>query len=103
MGSCFSKKYIAKDNFHAEPDAYHECPQEATPGGDTAEMKLEKLKLESALIINIDDKLKMVKEETGFVGPGGTQLYKMRNLTVKGEGLVLEDSVAQIGTVECEK
>ena len=103
MGNCFSRKYISKDNFHAEPDVYQDCPQEATPGGDTAEIKAEKLKNECALSIKIDDKLKMVKEETGFIGPGGTQLFKMKNLTTNSEGLVLEDSVAKVGTVECEK
>jgi len=103
MGNCCAQKYVSKDIFHAEADVYQACTQVATPGGDTAEIKAEKLKNESALTINIDDKLKMVKEDTGLIGPGGTQLYKMKNLTTKAEGLVLADSVAKVGTVECEK
>ena len=51
----------------------------------------------------MDDRLKMIKENTGLIGPGGTALYKMRNLVTNTEGLVLADSVAKKGTVECEK
>ena len=99
-----SELYIAKDTFQAEPGAFMECIQENDSTGVlTGDVKSESLKVEVALKITMDDKLKMIKEKTGLVGPGGTALYKMRNLETNTEGLVLADSVAKKDTMECEK
>ena len=96
--------YIAKDTFQPSDDVFKECEQKDDPkGGATADVKSKQLKDQVALSITMDDKLKMITEETGFVGPGGTKLHKMKNLITKKEGLVLADSVAKVGTVECEK
>ena len=105
MGNIFSRKqYIAKDTFQPDIDVFNDCQQEDDPrGGVTADAKSAQLKVEFALTITMDDKLKMITEETGFIGPGGTALFKMKNLATKKEGLVLADSVAKIGTVGCEK
>ena len=100
--SIFSDVYIAKDTFQAEPGVFKDCIQK-DDGVVTAAVKSEKLKVEVALNFNMDEKLKMKKEHTGLVGPGGIALYKMRNLVTNMEGLVLADSVAKKGTVECEK
>ena len=72
-------------------------------GDPDAQKKADQLKIENPLRINVDDKLKMINDDTGLLGPGGTKLYKMKNLVSKEVGLVLADSVAKIGTVECEK
>ena len=102
--SICSEVYIAKDTFQAEPDVFKECIQENDSHGVvTKDVKSEKLKVEVALSITMDDKLKMISEKTGLVGPGGTALYKMKNLSTNTEGLVLADSVAKKGTVECQK
>ena len=96
--------YVAKDTFQCDPDVFRDCIQEDDPhGGVTADVKSDELKVEPGLNFFIDDKLKMLTEETGLVGPGGTALYKMRNLTTTKEGLVLADLVAKLGTLECEK
>ena len=71
--------------------------------GEKKESKLERLKKEYALAFTHDDKLKMIQDNTQLQGPGGTALYKMKNLKTKKEGLILADSVAKVGTVECEK
>ena len=102
--SICSDVYIAKDTFQAEPGVFKDCIQKNDSRGVvTAAVKSEKLKVEVALNITMDDRLKMIKENTGLIGPGGTALYKMRNLVTNTEGLVLADSVAKKGTVECEK
>ena len=104
MGCCFGKEYISKETFNPTPDLFADCPEVDTPnGGDKAEVKAEALKKEVALNILLDQKLEMVKEDTGFIGAGGTKLYLMRNVLTKDEGLVQADSVAKVGTVECEK
>ena len=105
MGNVLSgKQYIAKDSFQPDIDVFQDCVQEDDKvGGVTADMKSDQLKVEVALAITMQDKLKMVKEHTGLVGPGGTRLFKMRNLATKKEGLVLEDAVAKIGSVSCEE
>ena len=96
--------HIAKDTFHPKPDVFKDCIQENDPRtGVTADVKSKQLKVEVALSITINDKMKMIKENTRLVGPGGTPLFKMKNLSTKKEGLVLADSVARIGTVECEE
>ena len=94
--------YIAKDTFNPDTDIFKDCIQTDDPH-ETADVKLNKLKEEDALSITMDDKLKMVKKETGFVGPTGTALFKMKNLATKKEGLVQANSVAKVGTMECEK
>ena len=96
--------YIAKDTFQPSSDVFKDCIQKDDPkGGATADVKSKQLKEQDALSICMDDKLKMITEETGLEGPGGTRLHKMKNLVTKKEGLVLADSVAKLGTVECEK
>ena len=100
--SIFSDVYIAKDTFQAESGVFKDCIQK-DDSVVTAAVKSEKLKVEVALNFNMDEKLKMKKEHTGLVGPGGIALYKMRNLTTTKEGLVLADLVAKLGTLECEK
>ena len=96
--------YIAKDTFQPSDDVFKDCEQKDDPkGGATADVKVKQLKELVALSITMDGKLKMIKEETGLEGPGGTKLYIMKNLVTKKEGLVLVDSVAKEGTVECEK
>ena len=106
MGNVFSRKqYIAKDTFLPDIDIFQDCVQEDDPrgGGLTADAKSAQLKVEMALSFTMEDKLKMMLEETGLIGPGGTALFKMRNLATKKEGLILADSVAKIGSVGCEK
>ena len=96
--------YIAKDTFQPSADVFKDCEQKDDPkGGATADVKSKQLKEQDALSITMDDKLKMITEETGLIGPGGTALFKMKNLATKKEGLVLADYVAKIGTVGCEK
>ena len=96
--------YIAKDTFQPSADVFKDCEQKDDPkGGATADVKSKQLKEQDALSITMDDKLKMIKEDTGLEGHGGTRLHKMKNLSTKKEGLVLTDSVAKLGTVECEK
>ena len=98
---CKANNYIAKETFTPTEDAFHDLPlQEGDPD---AQKKADQLKIEKPLKVTIDDKLKMIQEDTGLLGPGGTPLYKMRNLTTKEMGLVLADAVARCGTVECEK
>ena len=105
MGCCCSRsEYKAKETLYPDLDIFADCPQEDTPnGGEKKESKEERLKKEIALQIDIEGKLKMLKEDTGLVGHGGVKLFKMRNLASKKEGLVQADSVAKIGTVECEE
>jgi hypothetical protein len=96
--------YIAKDTFQAEPGVFKDCIQEDdSRAGVSAHVKSQQLKAEVALSITIYDQMKMIKEKTGLIGPGGTALLKMRNLATNTEGLVLADSIAKKGTVECEK
>ena len=103
MGNTLGKNtYIAKDTFHPDTDIFRDCAQKDDPH-DTAEVKSNKLKAEDALSITVDDKLKMVEKETGFLGPGETALFKMKNLATKKEGLVQSNAVAKVGTDECEK
>ena len=107
MGNLFSRaQYVAKDTFNPPIDIFSDCEQEDSTkekGGEKKESKLERLKKEYALAFTHDDKLKMIQENTQLQGPGGTALYKMKNLKTKKEGLILADSVAKVGTVECEK
>ena len=96
--------YMAKNTFQPSADIFKECMQKDDPeGGNTADVKSKQLKEQDALGITMDDKLKMINKETGLEGPGGTQLYKMKNLVTKKVGLVFADSVAKLGTIECEK
>ena len=107
MGNLFSRaQYIAKDTFNPPIDIFAECEQEDSgkeKGGEKKESKAERLKKEFALEFQMDDKLKMIHEDTQLQGPGGTALFKMKNLSSKKEGLILAESVAKVGTVECEK
>ena len=102
MGNCVaSTQFIANETFHPAEDAFHDLPlQKDDPD---AEKHAEQLKIEKPLKITLDDKLKMIIEDTGLLGPGGSRLYKMKNLATGQTGLVMSDTVAQIGTVECEK
>ena len=107
MGNIFSRaQYIAKETFDPPEDMFAHCEQESSSiemGGERKEEKKERLKKETALAFSIDDTLKMINENTQLQGPGGTALFKMKNLKTKKEGLILADSVAKVGTVECEK
>ena len=107
MGNIFSRaQYIAKETFDPLEDMFAHCEQEnstAEKGGEKKEAKKERLKKEIALAFSMDDTLKMINENTQLQGPGGTALFKMKNLKTKKEGLILADSVAKVGTVECEK
>ena len=107
MGNLFSRaQYIAKDTLDPPIDIFSDVEQEDSPkdkGGEKKEVKAERLKKEHALAFTMDDKLKMIDDNTRLQGPGGTALYKMKNLKTKKEGLILSDSVAKVGTVECEK
>ncbi len=53
--------------------------------------------------INVDDKLKMIVEHSEIILSGGGMLYKMRNMNTGQTGLVMSESVAKMGTVDCEK
>ena len=102
MGNCAgSAHYIAKETFHPAEDAFHDLPPQ--PDDPDAAKHADQLKIEKPLKITLDEKLKMLIEETGLLGPGGVRLYKMKNLTSGQTGLVMADTVAQFGTVECEK
>ena len=107
MGNLFSRaEYIAKETFHPLEDMFAYCEQENSTeekGGETKKEKEERLKKEIFLAFSMHDKLKMINENTQLQGPGGTALFKMKNLKTKKEGLILADSVAKVGTVECEK
>ena len=106
MGNIFAKcigkgGYIAKDTFKPTEDVFHHIEQDDKD--PDAEKKTQQLKTEKPLAFTTDDKLKMIKEDTELLGPGGTKLYKMKNLKTGEVGLILADSVAKQGTVECEK
>ena len=107
MGNQFSRaQYVAKDTFNPPIDIFSDWEQEDSTeekGGEKKKSKIKRLKKEYALAFGCDDKLKMIQENTQLQGPGGTALYKMKNLKSKKEGLILADSVAKVGTVECEK
>ena len=102
MGNCVaSVVYVAHETWHPGEDVFEDLPQDKED--PIAEKNKDLLKNEKPLKITLDDKLRMIMEETGLVGPGGTRLFKMKNLTTGKTGLVLEDSIARIGTIECEK
>ena len=102
MGNCVgNSQYIASETFHPAEDAFHDLPLQADD--PDADKHADQLKIEKPLKITLDEKLKMIIEDTGLLGPGGTLLYKMKNLSTGHTGLVMSDMVAQIGTVECEK
>ena len=109
MGNIFSRaQYIAKETFDPLEDMFAHCDFEqenstTEKGGEKKKAKEERLKKEKALAFSMDDTLKMINENTQLQGLGGTALFKMKNLKTKKEGLILADSVAKVGTVECEK
>ena len=80
MGCCCSRsEYKAKETLYPDLDIFADCPQEDTPnGGEKKESKEERLKKEIALQIDIEGKLKMLKEDTGLVGHGGVKLFKIQ-------------------------
>ena len=61
-----------------------------------------KLVDEMPLKVVAGDKLKMLREVTGFHGSDGTTLYEMRNEDSRAVGLIPSDLVAMEGTIECE-
>ena len=102
MGNCVGGvQFVAKETFHPTEDAFHDFPldkEDVEP-----EKHAEDLKKEKPLKITMDDKLKMLSENTEIVISGGTRMYKMKNISTGQTGLVMSDCVAKIGTVECEK
>ena len=92
--------YVAKETFHPSDDTFHDLPEQKDE--KDYEKHVEEIKKEAPLKITLDDKLKMISE-TELLGPGGIELYKMKNVTTGQSGLVMCDMVAKIGTLECEK
>ena len=102
MGNCVGGvQYISKETFHPSDDAFNALP--LSKDIPDPEKHIEYIKSERPLTINVDDKLKMIVEHSEIILSGGGMLYKMRNMNTGQTGLVMSESVAKMGTVDCEK
>ena len=104
--------YIAKETFYPCTDAFSSYTYTYSLVDDNESNKVwrtmggeEFVKLvdEMPLKVVAGDKLKMLREATGFHGSGGTTLYEMRNEESRAVGLIPSDLVALEGTIECEQ
>lgn len=106
MGNCFGfgASHVSKETFHPIGDEFTNAEINTTDTNIDEEKAKQIRSVSKPLKINIGDKLQMVVEETGLEWPKGTILYKMKNKTTgESAGLIAENMVAKIGTLECEK
>ena len=106
MGNCLGlgAGNVSKETLHHIGDEFTNAEINTTDTNIDDEKAKQIRSVSKPLKINIGDKLQMVVAETGLEWPKGTILYKMKNKTTgDSAGLVPENMVAKIGTLECEK
>ena len=107
MGNCYGcdcdsspSEYFAKETYHPYDEAFDDP---TAPDDDSERARMaELIRRERPLKMDMNDKLRMLNDDTGLIAPDGTELYRMENLGTHETGLVPIDLVALAGTVEAE-